>query len=163
MKRVPHGDRLEPARRDPGQLERHANRRRAAGREEHATEITGCQVDQAPGQVHRRLARVATRAEREFVELLFDGFDDARMTEPDLMHIVAMEVQQLAALCVRDRRADCPAQRIQAGRGKRLMKKQFGILGQQFTRGGVEVSGLPGRAGRRGVDVAFGVEAGMGW
>jgi len=66
--------------------------------------------------------------------LFFDGSDDARMAEADLMHVVAMEVKVATAFDVPNPRALARLERVQARGGKRLVKKISGILIERSLR-----------------------------
>jgi hypothetical protein len=63
---------------DAGEFERDADRGGAPGAEEDLVQIAGCEVGEAGGKIDGGAVGVAARAERQGVELRFDGGDDAR-------------------------------------------------------------------------------------
>jgi hypothetical protein len=156
MERVPHRDRLVPSRRDARELQRHADRLGAPGREKHLVQVAGCRFDEAPRERDRVRVGEPARRERQRVERALDCLDDARMPVPDLMHAVAVEVQVAAAFHVGEPGARRASERVHARRRERLMQEVARVLVEQGARRRADVRRLPLPAARREVDVAFG-------
>lgn len=155
---VPHGDELEAAGGDAGELEGHADGGRAARGEEDAVEITrGC-LGEATGQGDGGVAGVAARAEAQGVELLADGVEDAGMAVSDLVDVVAVEVEDAAAFDVLDPGAVGMSDGIEAGGGQGLVEEDVGIPGELFAGGRGQVGLGEDPASGREVDVTFGAE-----
>ena len=77
---VPHRDRLVPAGGDARELERHADRERAAGREQHLAERVGRERDELLARARRPRALVKRRGENGSVSsCALDRGDHARM------------------------------------------------------------------------------------
>src|SRR5205085_5298008 len=89
---IPERKRLVTTGRDPRKLERHADRERAAGREEYLGQWIRCEPGELCGERDCRCIGVAPRRERKRVELLLDRLDDARMPVADLVHVVAVKI-----------------------------------------------------------------------
>src|SRR5262245_7918163 len=121
MERVPHRNELEPPGGDAGQLQRHADGGRAAGRKANAPQVAGGEFTEPSRQCDGRFARVAPGAKRKGVELLFDRGNNPRMAEADLMNVVAVEIEVTTALDVLNPRAMAGLEGGQAGGGKGLM------------------------------------------
>ena len=116
MKRFPHGDKLEFARGNPRQLERHADRTGAARRKEDPVEIPRCEAGQARSQFNCGPASITARAETQFIQLLFDCSDYSRMGEADLVDVVSVKIQVAPPFQILDPGALGRSQDIQAGR-----------------------------------------------
>jgi hypothetical protein len=105
------------------------------------------------------LAGVTARAKAKLIELFLDGSDDARMTEANLMNVVAVEIEIAPAFEVFQPRALRPAQDVQAGSGKRLVQETRRIFSEQRTRLRTEVTVEPSLSVRGQIHIAFGAEA----
>jgi hypothetical protein len=111
-----------PPGRDARELERHADRERAARGEQHLAERVGRERAQPFGELDGRGVGEAARRERQRVELALDRVDDARMAVADLVDVVAVEVHEPAAVDVGQPDALGLDQRVEAGRRERLVQ-----------------------------------------
>src|SRR5690349_8918412 len=102
MESFPHGNKFEAAGGDPGQLESHTDSAGAARSKENSVEISRGEARQARSQIDGRLASVATRAETQFVQLLLNGGNHARVRKAHLVYIVAVEIKVTPALNIFD-------------------------------------------------------------
>ena len=82
------------------------------------------------------------------------------MAVPDLVDVVAVEVHHPTALDVGEPDAVARRDRVEAGRGQRLVQEDVRIGVEQRPRGRVHVRRLERAAQRRRVDVALGGEVG---
>ena len=127
-------------------------------------EVARRQRGELRGKTHGVLVGKAARRKRQRVERAFHRRDDVRVAVTDLVHAVAVEVHDAPALHVLQPNPRGAAQRVEAGRGKRLVQKVLRILGKQLARRRAEVLRLPALPARREVDVALGgqiVQAGV--
>jgi len=91
MKRIPHGNELESAGGNAREFEGHADGGCSARSEQRTLQIARRDFAETFGELDGRLARVTARAKAEFIELPFDGGDDAGMRKADLMNVVAVK------------------------------------------------------------------------
>ena len=147
---IPHRDRLVPAGGVAGELERHADGGRAAGRKQHLAQIARRQLDQAARQIDSCTIGVAARAEGQGIELGLDRRHDLGVAVADLMDTVAVEIEDAAALLVGEPAAGGVLGDVQAGCGERLAQEPALVFGQRVARRLVEMPRGPGcRAGDR--------------
>jgi hypothetical protein len=90
----------------------------------------------------------------------FDGRDDARMAKPNLVDVVAMEVEIAPAFDIFDPGPVSGAQDVEAGGGHGLVDEPVRILFKKALRLCVEVRFRPCLAIRRKIDVAFDAQCG---
>ncbi len=159
VERVPHRDRLVPPGGEARELQRHADRARATGREENLGEVAGCELDQAAGERDRGLVREAPGRERERVERAPDRLHDAWVPVADLVDAVAVKIHVAPALDVLEPDAGRGGERVEARRRKRLVQEVLRVLGEQRPRRGRE-PGFPSLAQGRQVHVTLGREIG---
>src|SRR5262249_25531591 len=124
-------DDLEPSGGDAGQLQGHADGGRAAGSEENAPQITGSEFGELSREGDGEFVGVAPATKRKRVELSFDRGDDLRMAETHLVHVVPVEIEVAAAFYIFDPRALTGLERVEAGRGERLMEKVVRVFFEQ--------------------------------
>ena len=153
---VPQRQRLVAAGRDARELQRHADRERAAGREQNLAQRVGRERGEPRGEIDGGLVRVPAGREGQGVELALDRRHHVRMAVAHLMDVVAVEIHDAAAFDVGEPHALAGGERVEAGRGQRLMQEDLGVGVEQCPRGGVHVRLLELAAQRRGVDVALG-------
>lgn len=92
------------------------------------------------------------------VELLTDGLEDVGMGEADLVDVIAVEIEDLAALPIGEGGALDVAQDIEAGGGEGLVEEIAGVLLEPVAGVVADMAGAPGLAARGKVEVAFGAE-----
>ncbi len=155
VERVPHREGLVAAGGQPGKLERDADRGAAAGGQQQARAGHRRGLAQTARQLDRRPVGVAARAERQGRQRLAHRRQHRRVAVADLVHAVAVKVEDAPPGGVGQPRALRALQRIQAGRRQRRVQEPAGVLGEQLAGGGVEVRGLPGLPARAEVDVAL--------
>ena len=117
---------------------------------------SGASVGKLCGQVDGRRIGEAPRRERERVELSPDGCHHVRVPIADLVHVVAVEVHHAAAFDVGQPDAVAGGERVEAGRGQRLMQENIRIGVEQRAGARMHVRGFELAPQRRRVDVAFG-------
>ena len=126
----------------------------STGSEKHPFQIPRRQFGKFLRQLDGWNIRVTPGAEGKLLHLAGDGLNHPRMAKPDLMNVVAVEIQHIA--CWRsDVRAIATLQHIQTRRGQRLVQKIFRVLIQPMACFGVDVFG-DRSAPRRQIQVAFG-------
>ena len=159
VERVPHRQRLEAAGGHAGELERDADGGRASRGEQHFAERTRRPLGQPSRQLDGRDVRVPARAEGQGLHLLADCPDHVRVPEADLVHAVAVKVEEAPALQVFQPGALAAGQDVEAGGGERLVQEVPGVLLQPVLRVVVMLNLLPRLPARRDVELAFGTQA----
>ena len=152
---VPHREGLEAARRDARELQRDADRLRAARREQDLAVRDGGEGGKPLREAHRGLVRVAPGAERQGVEPVLHRLDDARMAVAHLVDRVAVEIEVPAPLDVDDPASLGAGERVEAGGRERLPKVGVGVAFEEAPRRRTERRLLPASAPGREVDVAL--------
>jgi hypothetical protein len=104
VKRIPHRNCFEAAGGGARQLDGHADGAGSAGGEEDAIQIAGRQFRELLGQANGRSIGVTAGTEGEFSHLFGNRLDDAGMSKTHLVHVVAVEVEQLAPLPIAQQR-----------------------------------------------------------
>ncbi len=160
VKRIPQRQRLVAAGGDARELQRHSDRQGSGRREQDLAERIGRKGGQLRCEFDRGLIRVAPRRERERIELAPDRRHHVRMTIADLVDAVAVEVHHPAAFDVGEPDAVARRERVETGRGQRLMQERIPVGVEQRPRRGVQVLRFERAAQRREVDVALGGDAG---
>jgi hypothetical protein len=138
-----------------GELQRHGDSGRAARGEEDLGEGGRGKFDQSAGEVDRRPIGVAARAEGQTVKFGLDRRHDLWMAVAELMHAVAMEVEDCPTFNVEEQSPLGPFNDVEAWRRKRLVDEIALVIVEQSSRFGVQ-SRAPGAAQGRAIDVAFG-------
>jgi hypothetical protein len=85
-----------------------------------------------------------------------------RMSEPGLVDVVPMEIEQSPTLEVFDVGAAAPFQHIQAGCGERLSQKILAVFFKPAAGLWIDMALRPGRTLGRDVEITFGSEVGTG-
>jgi hypothetical protein len=130
VKRIPHRDRLVSPGGDPRELERHADRRRAAGAEERLVEMARRELGQSSREIDRHAVRVAARAEGQLVELRLHGGDHRRIAVAHLVYVVAVKIHVAPTLQVLDVDPLGVLKRVEAGGREGLVQEPTRIVGQ---------------------------------
>lgn len=159
VKGVPERDHLVIAGDKAGQLQRHANGRRATGGKQHPVEIVGGQLCQRPGALDRQGMGEAARGKGQGSELGRDGGHYLGMTVAQLMNVVAVKVQIFPSGQIGQGAAAGAGQGIQTGGGESLMQKVAAILGKAIAGGRILLLGLPGGPLGSQVDIPLAVTA----
>ena len=159
VERVPHRQRLVPARGEPRELQRHPDRQRAAGREQHLAQRVGRERRELGGEVDGRLVREPARREGQGVERVPDRGHHVRMAVADLVHVVAVEIHDPPALDVLEPDPFARGERVEARRGQRLVQEMPRVGVEQRPRRAVHVLRLERAPQRRQIDVALGHRA----
>ncbi len=160
---VPQRQRLVAAGREARELQRHADRERAAGREEHLAERVGRQRGEPRREVDRGGIGEPPRRKGQGVQLRLDRRHDVRMAVAHLMHVVAVEIHHATAFDVGEPDALAGCHRVEARRRQRLVQEHVGVGVEHRARLGVQVRRLELAAQRRGVDVALGAGVRRVW
>ena len=116
VERIPERQRLVPAGGVARELQRHADRRRPARREQCLVEPRRRRLDQPAGERGRGRVGVAARAEGQGLHLAADRFDHSRVAVAELMDAVAVEIENALAVDVGEPGA-LGARRSRSGRG----------------------------------------------
>ena len=112
--------------------------------------------ESAPGVISAR-----RRARSMGIQRALHGSDDTRMAIADLMHAVAVKIENPPPLVVDQRRALGGDDLVEAGRRERLMQEPALVFIEGCARSLAE-RGAPGGTVRRKVHVAFAGFGGVG-
>jgi hypothetical protein len=153
---VPHRHGLVPPGHQPGQLERHADGRRATGGEEQLGLGHRRGLAEPLRQLDGGRVGVAPRAEGQRRQGLLHRLHHLRVAVADLVQAVAVEIEDAPARQVGQPGPLGSLQGVQAGGGHRLVEEPACVLGEQRPRRLVQVCALPGLAALAEVDVALG-------
>ncbi len=116
MERIPHRQRLVPARRVTRQFQRHADRRGAAWCEQHLVQLAGRQFGQPSREFDRCAVGVAARRKWQCRQLSCRSLDHPGMAVANLVHGVAVEIHDSPASGVNEIDALCSLHHIQTRR-----------------------------------------------
>jgi hypothetical protein len=101
---------------------------------------------------------VTAGAEGEFAQLAGDGLDDVGMAEADLVHVIAVEIEDVSALGVLEGSALATTEDIQTGSRERLVNEPARVFLERAAGGVVQVGFRPTGAVGRDVEIALGLE-----
>ena len=155
VERVPERQRLVAAGDQPCNLERHADRQCAPGRERDLAERFGDEACKLLGQSDRGIVGEAARRERQRIERALHRLDHVRVAIADLMHVVAVEIHDSSAFDIFQPDAVAGLERVEAWRRERLVQEIFTVGIESRARRGAHVTRLPGAAQRGKIDVAL--------